>query len=181
MDLHTKIFLFNLYSYFQNILQIFLEIMPQPIRYYIFKLMFRRLGKNCMLDYKTYFRYPWRISIGDNSCINRGCEMYASFVAGNAEITIGKGVALGPHVKIFSASHDYSTIDLKDIAGSVSIGDDVWVGGGAIILPGVTIGNGVVIGAGAVVTRDIPPYSIATGNPARVIKKREINNEHPTQ
>ena len=179
MELRTKVLLFSLYSYANNLLQLFMELAPHPLRYWIFKAMFKRLGKNCLLDYKTYYRYPSRISIGDDVSINQGCAFYAAFMAKNAEIIIGNRVALGPHVKIFSASHDYATIDLEDVAATVTIGDYVWIGGGAIVLPGITIGEGAVIGAGSVVSRDIPAYTIAVGNPAQVIKKRAIKNEHP--
>lgn len=172
MNLEVKIFLYSIYSYGINTLYLLMEILPPFVRKLIFKLLFNKLGKNCLLDYKTYFRYPSRISIGENVTINRACALYASYMVKDAEIRIGNNVALAPHVRIFTATHDYSTLDLSDSAGSVIIEDYVWIGGGAIILPGVTIGCGAVIGAGSIVSRNIPPYSIAVGNPARVIKNR---------
>ena len=75
---------------------------------------------------------------------------------------------------LFAASQDYSRLVLTDKVGDIVIGDYVWIGGGAIILPGVTIGEGSIIGAGSVVSRDIPPYSVAIGSPAKVIKHRTI-------
>ena len=90
-------------------------------------------------------------------------------------IVIGNNVAIAPEVKIFSASHDYQDISLPDYGEGIYIEDYVWIGGGAIILPGVKIGKGSVIGAGSIVTHDIPDWSVAVGNPARVIKKRVLN------
>jgi len=172
-----KLMLFGFYSFFENLVVKLLDILPHPLRYLLFKLMFKRLGAHSMIDYGTYFRYPWKISIGHDVSINRGCEFFASLVAGDAFITIGNHCALAPNVRVLSATHDHRRLDLPDRAKGVSIGNYVWIGAGAIILPGVTIGDGAVIAAGSVVTRDVAPFSIAGGNPARFIKSREIDDE----
>jgi len=83
-------------------------------------------------------------------------------------------VVLGPGVVIFAAGHDYSQLDLPDISKPVVIRKFAWVGGNTTILPGVEIGEGAVIGAGSVVTKNIPAYSVAAGNPAKVLKNRVI-------
>jgi len=176
MEFRTKIFLYGIYSYFINIFYLLMELLPSFARNLIFKLIFKRVGRNCLLDYKTYFRYPSRISLGDNVTINRECALYASYMVDNVEIKIGNNVALSPHVRIFTATHDYSSLGLNDTAASVIIEDYAWIGGGAIILPGVTIGEGAVIGAGSIVSRSVPPYSVAIGNPARVIKERVLSH-----
>ena len=175
MEFKTKIFLYSIYSYFTNIFYLLMELLPSFARNLIFKLIFKKVGRNCLLDYKTYYRYPSRISLGDNITINRDCALYASYMVEGVEIRIGNNVALSPHVRIFTATHDYSTLELDDTAASVVIEDYAWIGGGAIILPGVTIGEGAVIGAGSVVSRSIPPYSVAVGNPARVVKERTMD------
>jgi acetyltransferase-like isoleucine patch superfamily enzyme len=80
----------------------------------------------------------------------------------------------GPYVSIFAATHETEVQWRRDgveFARPVTIGNDCWIGGQTTILPGVTIGNGCTIGAGSVVTKDIPPFSVAIGSPARVIKK----------
>ena len=89
------------------------------------------------------------------------------------KITIGSHVLFGPGVQIYAASHplDPEIRKTLELSKPVSIGNNCWIGGGAIILPGVTIGNNCVIGAGAVVTKNIPDDSMAVGNPAKVIKK----------
>lgn len=90
-----------------------------------------------------------------------------------AEVRIGDNVFIGPNVSIYTACHPLRAEERNtgaEWAEPVTIGNSVWIGGGATILPGVRIGDGAVIGAGAVVTRDVPAGHVAAGNPARVIK-----------
>lgn len=100
-----------------------------------------------------------------------------SFLAGQGGLRIGDNVRIGPHVVIYASNHIFNDPHIPIAkqgmsARGITIEDDIWIGAGAIILDGVRIGKGSVIGAGAVVTKDIPPYSIAAGVPARIIKKR---------
>ena len=175
--MRLKRLLFGTYSFVENIARILLELFPQPLRYWVFKALLARLGPGSVIDYQTYFRYPWKISVGKGVWINRGCEFYGSMLAGNARITIGDHCALAPRVRVLSATHDYHRLDLPDRAASVTIGHHVWIGAGATILPGVTIGDGAVVAAGSVVTKDVAPFTIVAGNPARFIKKRELVND----
>jgi len=88
-------------------------------------------------------------------------------------VTIGDRVMLGPFVSIFAATHETEVASRREnieFARRVTIGDDCWIGGHTVILPGVTIGKGCTIGAGSVVSRDIPDWSVAMGSPARVVK-----------
>lgn len=174
-------FAFGSYSFVENLLRIGMELLPHPVRYWIFKLLFAKLGRKSMIDYQTYFRYPWRIHIGRGVWINRGCEFYGAMMAANGEIRIGDHCAFGPRVRILTATHDYRQLNLPDEAASVTIGDHVWVGAGATILPGVTVGAGVVIAAGSVVTRDVAAFTIVAGNPARFIKTRELESASAVQ
>jgi maltose O-acetyltransferase len=111
------------------------------------------------------------LSIGDRSGIGVNCEL-------TGPITIGSDVMMGPEVIIYTSGHRFDRTDVSMMdqgfteVKPVSIGNDVWIGRRVIIMPGVTIGDGCVIGAGAVVTKDIPPYSVAVGVPARVVKSR---------
>lgn len=178
-DLHR--WLFGTYSFIENLLRIVLELFPQPLRYLVFKALLGRLGQHSMIDYQTYFRYPWKIRIGNGVWINRGCEFYASMLAGSAHITIGDHSAFGPRVRVLSATHNYRFLTLPDQASSVTIGRHVWIGAGATILPGVNIGDGAVVAASSVVTHDVAPFSIVAGNPARFLKTRELDNASSIQ
>lgn len=173
------IFLYSTFSYCVSLLWMLLDVLPHFIRNLFFKVAFKRFGSGGLLDYRCFVRYPWRVSIGNNVDINRGCELYSSMQTSGGVITLEDNVVLGPGVIIFSSTHDYKMLDLPDISAPVKICRYVWVGGKTIILPGVIIGEGAVIGAGSVVTRSIPPYCVAVGNPAKVIKQRLIEGRHP--
>jgi len=117
--------------------------------------------------------YPYRLSIGYNVFVNRGV-----YITARAEISIGDNVIIGPYAVINSGCHLYKSKDIliRDQGhklGPISIGNDVWIGAHSVVLPGVTIGEGAVIGAGAIVTRSVPPYAVAVGVPAKVIRYRE--------
>ncbi|PVU96094.1 hypothetical protein BB560_005828 [Smittium megazygosporum] len=125
------------------------------------------------LEKNAYFDYGVNTFIGKNFYMNANCVILDC-----AKVTIGDCVMFGPNVQIYTASHP---IEAKarnsgfELAYPITIGNNVWVGGGAIILPGVNIGDGAVIAAGAVVTKDVPPNVVVGGNPAKFIKA--INNE----
>jgi maltose O-acetyltransferase len=116
--------------------------------------------------------YGYNIFCGENVYFNVNCV-----VLDGMPVKIGSNVFCGPGVQIYTASHPLDAELRKSVEFSspVVIGDDCWIGGGAIICPGVTIGNRCVIGAGAVVTKDIPDDTLAAGNPARKI--RDIKKE----
>ena len=111
-------------------------------------------------DYGTY------VSIGDGSFLNYDCVMLDI-----APITIGARCWLASCVQLLAATHPIDPGPRRDgweYGAPITIGDNVWLGGGVIVCPGVTIGDDTVVGAGAVVTRDLPPGVVAYGNPARV-------------
>lgn len=168
-------FLWRLYTWLYNLLFIGMEMMPLFARNIIFKMLFRHIGHINLIDYKTYFRYPSKIKIGDNVSINRGCMFLASgHSMEDVDIEIGDDVVFSPNVKLLTAGHDYRFLDLPDTYGKITIGNWAWIGEGAIILEGVTIGTGAVVGAGSVVPKDVEPWTLVVGNPARKIKDREI-------
>ena len=170
----STVFLFYLYSYLSGLIWLVLDLSPHFIRWLFFKISLKKIGRDSLIDYKCFLRYPWKVSIGNNVAINRGCELYPSMKSEDGYICLEDNVVLGPKVIIFSAGHDYISLDLPDISAPVTIRSYAWIGGNTTILPGVTIGEGAVIGAGSVVVKDIPAYSIAVGNPAKVIKKRVL-------
>jgi len=126
------------------------------------------VGKDLWIEPPFYCDYGYNIYAGDNFFMNFNC-----CILDVAPVTIGDRVMLGPNVQIYTATHPLNAKERSggtEFAKPIIIGNDVWLGGGAIVCPGVTIGNGVVIGAGAVVTKDIPDNTFAAGNPAKVIK-----------
>lgn len=112
--------------------------------------------------------YGYNIYCGENVFFNINCV-----VLDEAKVTIGSNVLFGPGVQLYTASHPLDKILRKThkISKTITIGDDCWIGGNTVILPGITIGNGCVIGAGSVITKNIPDDSLAVGNPAKVIRK----------
>ena len=117
--------------------------------------------------------YGYNLSIGKNFYCNYNC-----IILDCAEVTIGANVMFAPNVSLFTAGHPIHHEPRNEgleYAFSITIGNNVWIGGGAIINPGVTIGDNVVIGAGSVVTKDIPSNVVAVGNPCKVVK--EITDE----
>lgn len=115
-----------------------------------------------------YCDYGYNIEVGENFYANYGCT-----ILDVNKVKIGDNVMLAPNVQIYTAAHPIDPTERvtgKEFAKPIIIGNNVWIGGGAIICPGVKIGDNVTIGAGSVVTKDIPDDVIAAGNPCRVIK-----------
>ena len=112
--------------------------------------------------------YGSNIFLGEKFYANHNC-----IILDVAEVRIGDRVMFAPNVQIYATTHPLDPVERatgKEFCAAVTIGDDCWIGGGAIILAGVTIGKGSVIGAGSVVTKDIPEGVVATGNPCKVIR-----------
>ena len=132
--------------------------------------MLEKCGKNVNIE--RHASFSTRTKLGDSSGIGIRAQLYGP-------VTIGKHVMMGPDCIIYTQNHEFSKTNLPmDQQGfqkeqEVIIEDDVWIGGRVIILPGVKIGKGSVIGAGAVVTKNVDPYSIMAGNPARKVKTRK--------
>lgn len=143
----------------------------KKIRIKLYLRTCKEKGNNISLYFPLTIEARFNVSIGNNSAISTYCHIW-----GAGGVKIGNDVLIAAHCCITSQTHDTSCEILRGrmIFKKVVIEDNVWLGYNVIVLPGVTIGTGSVIGAGSVVTRDIPPYSIAVGNPARVIKKRKI-------
>ncbi len=128
------------------------------------------LGKseNAFINPPFYCDYGFNIEVGKNLFANYNCT-----IIDVAKVTIGDNCMLAPNVAIYTAGHPIhpdTRRSLYEYGKPVVIGDNVWIGGNAVILPGVTIGSNCVIGAGSVVTHDIPPWTVSAGNPCRVIR-----------
>lgn len=124
-------------------------------------------GEDVRIEAPFYCPYGFNIFLGRRTFLNAGCT-----VLNTAPVRIGSNTMIGPSVQIYCADH-HRTVEGRraglEIARPVTIGDDVWIGGGAIVLGGVTIGDGAIVGAGAVLTRDVPAGARVAGNPARPI------------
>ncbi|OJD35220.1 nodulation protein l [Diplodia corticola] len=122
----------------------------------------------------TFIEPPFVPDYGCNVSIGKNCFMNFNLtILDTSLVIIGDRVQMGPNVSIYGAGHETSVlsrIKFVEFGHPVRIEDDCWIGGQVIILPGVTIGRGCTVGAGAVVTKDLPPYSVAVGSPAKVIK-----------
>lgn len=125
--------------------------------------LFGKLG-SCYIEPDFYCDYGYNIEVGNNFYANHHC-----IILDAGKVRIGDDVLLGPAVQIYTVTHPLDAVQRKtglEQGTPVTIGNSVWIGGGAIILPGVTIGDGAVIAAGSVVTRDVAAFSLVAGNPA---------------
>ena len=143
----------------------------RQFRAFVCKRLLAACGENVNIEPKVFFYLMSRTKIGDNSGIGMRSHVEA--------VEIGKNVMIGPELIVFSGNKRFDRTDIpmieqtSDEVSPVVIEDDVWIGARVIILPGRTIGQGAIVGAGSVVTKDVDPYSIVGGNPARVIGHRK--------
>ncbi len=135
----------------------------------ILKKLLGKIGENYRIRAPFYCDYGYNVEIGDNFFAN-----FNLVITDCAKVAIGNNVLIGPNVALHTAGHplDVETRNKGlEFAYPITIGDNVWIGGGVQILPGVTIGDNAVIGAGSIVTKDIPANVVAVGNPCRVMKQ----------
>lgn len=135
----------------------------------IIRQLLPHAGEGLFITPPFFCDYGWNIHIGKNFYSNTGCV-----ILDPGPVYIGDHVMLAPGVHIYTAAHAMDPDEraaLVEFAKPVRIGDKVWIGGQAVVCPGVSIGEGTVIGAGSVVTKDIPANVVAAGNPCRVIRK----------
>lgn len=138
------------------------------MRLRILKELIPKAGEGLWLQPPFYCDYGYNMVLGEKVFFNFNCV-----VLDVAEVKIGSRTLFGPNVQIYTATHPIDPRERAsglEYAKPITIGEDVWVGGSAVICPGVTIGNRSVIGAGSVVTKDIPDDVFAAGNPCRVIR-----------
>ncbi len=139
------------------------------LRALVIRELFAAAGEGVWIEPPFFCDYGSNITLGRKVYLNFDCV-----VLDPAPVTVGDHTLFGPAVQVYTATHPLSAAERragKEFARPVRIGADVWVGGGAIILPGVTIGDAAVIAAGSVVTTDVPPGVLAAGNPCRVIRE----------
>jgi len=170
LNIVKKVKLF-VYSYFELFINLFPDLfMGNRIRRLFYGFYFKEVGKDLIVNVNCHFEVPENIIIGNNCSFNRNC-----WISGGGDLTIGNDVIMGPYVIIHTANHNYNDPNEKirnqgHIFKKVVIMDNVWVGAGAIILPGVTIQSNAIVAAGAIVTQDVKANTIVGGSPAKFIK-----------
>jgi len=148
-----------------------IKLGQKKLRAFCGKLMLEHCGKQVNIEKKALFSH--KVSLGDYSGIGVNAKIYGRCI-------IGDYVMMGEDCTIITRNHQFSRTDMPMMEQGFSeerpvvIGNDVWIGDRVMILPGIQIGNGAIVGAGSVVTHSIPDYAIAAGNPARIIKYRDM-------
>jgi acetyltransferase-like isoleucine patch superfamily enzyme len=141
----------------------------RTIRTIYLRLWIGQFGEGSGVQMGCRFLNGKKIHIGARNVLNAGCL----FDGRKYAIRTGDDVSIGPEAVILTLGHDPQSPDFADRGAEVIIGDRVWIGYRAVVLPGVTIGEGAVVGAGSIVTKNVEPYTIVAGNPARKIGERE--------
>lgn len=142
------------------------------IRRALYRLSGMTIGKGSSIHMYARFYKPSGITIGEDTIIGEGAVL-----DGREQLTIGNHVDIATEVMIYNSQHDMNADDFAEHTDApVTIGDYVFIGPRAIVLPGVHIGEGAVVGAGAIVTKDVPPYAIVGGIPAKIIGERRNKN-----
>lgn len=164
--MNAKVALGSILSYIYN--QIISDLPSRSLRMCYLRAYLGKSGENTSVQMGCKILNGKRIELGERNVINFG-----SLLDGRCyRITTGSDVSIGPEASILTLGHDPQSSEFSDRGGDVVIGNQVWIAYRAIILPGVTIGDGAVVGAGSVVTKDVEPYTIVAGNPARLVGKR---------
>lgn len=143
----------------------------------IIRKLFGKVGANPYIEPNIFCGFGFNISVGDNFFANNNC-----IFVDPGKITFGNNVFIGPSCGFYTAHHPVDAQmrnALLEQALPITVGDDVWIGGGTVVVPGVTIGSDVVIGAGSVVTKDIPDHVVACGNPCRVLRPITESDKKP--
>lgn len=140
------------------------------LRIFILKIFGARIGTGCIIYPSVKIWAPWNLEIGDNSCIGPHADIYSM-----AKIKIGSNVTISQHAVVCTGTHDISTPHNDLYTKKVAILDQAWVCAYAKVMPGITVSEGAVIGMGAVITKDTQPWGVYAGNPAKLIKTREIH------
>jgi putative colanic acid biosynthesis acetyltransferase WcaF len=145
---------------------------PRPCfrwRNFLLRLLGAQIGRDVHIYSSAVIYYPWQLVAGDESAIGE----YA-FIYNLGLVTIGARATISHRVHLCAGTHDYTKPEFPLLRPPIVIGEQAWICAEAFVGPGVTIGEGVIVGAGAVAMTDVEPWMIVAGNPAQVIKLREV-------
>lgn len=148
-------------------LNLTINIIPNPLRKYYLRLFGIKIGESSSIHRRCRFFHIGNLWVGNNTTINFGC-----YLDNRRGIHIGNNVGIAHDTKIYTLGHDFNDPKFRTKGSAVYIKDNSFIFSNAIIMPGVTIGEGAIILSGSVVTKDVEPWTIAGGNPAKKIKER---------
>ena len=141
-------------------------------RNFMLKTFGAKVGKNVHIYNSAHIYMPWNLEIGDWSSIGELVYVYNL-----GRVSIGSRATISHRAHLCAGTHDYQDATLPLLKPPISIGDQAWVCADAFIGPGIEVGEGAVVGARSVVVKDVPPWQVVAGNPARVIKKRILKTD----
>jgi len=146
------------------------SVLPSSaLRRWLLRLFGATVGRGVVIKPGVRVKYPWRLSVGDHSWIGEDC-----WIDNLDDVNIGANVCISQGAYLCTGNHNWSDPAFALITEPITIQDGAWVGARAVVAPGVRLGRCAVAAAGSVVTKDIPPYEIHSGNPARFVRRREI-------
>lgn len=163
-----KHFLLQIKFLLVEFLNITYQIIPYPLRnFYLFLFGIKINGIQSSIHRKCKFFHIGKINIGKNSVINFGC-----YLDNRRGITIGNNVGIAHNTKIYTLGHNIESSKFETKGAPVIIEDNVFIFSNCLIMPGITIHEGAIVLTGSVVTKDVPPYTVVGGNPAKTIRQR---------
>ena len=162
-----KYLLLQMKFFLVELLNMTYQLVPNPLRNYYLKMFGIYLGRQTVLHRKCKFFHVGKMKVGKNSVINFGC-----YLDNRRGIYIGNNVGIAHNSKIYTLGHDFDDPTFRTKGASVYIRDNVFIFSNAMIMPGITIGEGSIVLAGSVVTKDVEPWTVVGGNPARKIRER---------
>jgi putative colanic acid biosynthesis acetyltransferase WcaF len=145
---------------------------PRPCfgwRRFILRCFGARIGKHVNTYASTRIYFPWNLAVGDWSALGEGVLLYNP-----GQITLGEKVTISPGAHLCAGTHDYRDPEMRLLKPPIRIEDQAWVCADAFIAPGIVVGEGAVVGARSVVTKNVEPWTVVAGNPAKPIGKREL-------
>jgi len=154
-------------------LNITYSLVPNPLRKWYLRLFGIKLGGGTYIHRGCKFFHVGKLRVGKDSTINFGC-----YLDNRRGITVGNNVGIAHNTKIYTLGHDLNDPQFKTKGKPVTIGDNVFIFSNAMIMPGVTIGEGAIVLAGSVVVKDVLPWMIVGGNPAKPIRERNHEVGH---
>ena len=150
--------------------RLFFRFSPRPCfgwRRFVLRCFGAKIGANVNTYPSTWVYFPWNFTAGDWSALGE-----EAFIYNLGLVTLGEKVTISHRAQLCAGTHDYTLPNLPLIKPPIVIGDQAWICANAFVGPGVTVGAGAIVGAGSVVTKNVEPWAIVAGNPAKFIKKR---------